>query len=172
MLHRRYRRGRPSAAAACVHEAFRRQYSGMASRKAAWLAAVSAALAIMFAVFSYLQLNDTDPAIYDRPSVLDAWSWAVFYGLIAVLFLVSIFRSVPRSFLFIAALFCLWEMARTVPGLYENLFKTESFKMAGAAMAASHPEVERTREFFGALIALAGVGFLQWQARQRDRAGA
>jgi len=119
----------------------------------------------MFALFSGLQLNDTNPDIYDHPSLLDAWSWFAFYGLIAVFCVVSIFRGVPRVLLTLAAATCLFEMARTAPGLYENLFIAESFTMAGASMTATHPEVELTREFFGALIALAGVGFLWWQAK-------
>ncbi len=141
----------------------------MARLKHPGLAALTVAFGIMFAVFSSLQFNDTNPEIYDRPSVLDAWSWAFFYGFIAVLCLASIFRSVPRVLLGVAAAFCLFEMATTVPGLHENLFEAEKFTMAGTSMTAARPEVELTREFFGALIALVGVSFLWWQASKAER---
>jgi hypothetical protein len=137
--------------------------------KRPWLAALTATLGVMFAVFAYVQLNDTNPEIYDRPSVLDAWSWMFFYGFIAVLCIVSIFRRVPRVLLGVAAAFCLFEMARTVPGLYANLFEAEKFSMTATSMTAAHPEVELTREFFGALIGLFGVGFLWWQASKAER---
>jgi hypothetical protein len=144
----------------------------MAIVRAAWLVTANVALAIMFAVFSYLQLNDTNPEIYDHPSLLDAWSWTAFYGLVAVLCLLSIFRRVPSLLLGVAAVFCLCEMARTAPGLYDNLFHAGRFTMAGTSMSASHPEVELTREFFGALIALGAVGFLGWQATRAERSRA
>jgi len=137
--------------------------------KRPWPAVLTAALGIMFAVFAYVQLNDTNPEIYHQPSVLDAWSWMAFYGFIAMLCIVSIFRRVPRVLLGVAAAFCLVEMTRTVPGLYANLFEAEKFSMTATSMAAAHPEVELTREFFGALIGLVGVGFLWWQANKAER---
>jgi uncharacterized membrane protein len=129
-----------------------------------WLMGLTAFLAVMFAVFAYVQINDLDPAVYHKPSLVDAWSWVIFYGLLAVLFVVSIFRRVPKGLLVVAALFCAVEMVRTAPGLFSNLFEAEQFTMTGAAMAASRSEVELSREFFGALIGLLGVAFLWWQA--------
>ena len=141
----------------------------MALLKRPWLAALTAALSIMFAVFAYVQLNDTNPEIYHQPSILDAWSWMFFYGFLAVLCIVSIFQRVPRVLLGVAAAFCLVEMARTVPGLYANLFEAEKFTMTATSMTAANPEVELTREFFGALIGLVGVAFLWWQASNAER---
>jgi hypothetical protein len=136
--------------------------------KRPWLVLPAALLALMFAGFAAVQINDTNPAIYHRPSVLDAWSWVFFYGSIAALCAVSIFRRIPPTLLTVAAALCLVEMARTVPGLYENLFVAETFTMTATSMAAVRPEVELTREFFGALIALLGVEYMRWQQKPAD----
>ena len=130
------------------------------------LLVVNLALAVLFGVFSWMQRNDIDPAIYDHPSVIDAALWLAFYLLIAVLFVVVCFRPVPRWLLIVAALACLVEMVRTGPGLYENLVGEKEFTMTQASMSSSDPRVELSREFFGAVIALAGVGVIAWQNRR------
>lgn len=130
------------------------------------LASANLLAAILFAVFAWYQHNDIDPAIYDHPSVIDAALWLLFYLLIAILFVVILFRRLPRWLLIIAALACLIEMGRTGPGLYENVFGQKSFTMTQVSMSAEDPRVELSREFFGALIALAGVGFLFFQERR------
>lgn len=122
--------------------------------------------AAIFVLFSWLQWNDLDPAVYDRPSLADAISWGLFYALIAALFVVALFRPLPRWVLIVAAVFCLLEMGRTAPGLWENLTGEQPFTMTQASMSAQDPRVERSREFFGALIALAGVGVVGWETRR------
>jgi hypothetical protein len=130
------------------------------------LLVVNFALAGLFGVFSWMQRNDIDPAIYDRPSVIDAALWLAFYLLIAILFVAICFRPVPRWLLVVAAAACLVELVRTGPGLYENLAGDKEFTMTQASMSASDPRVELSREFFGAVIALAGVGMIAWQNRK------
>ncbi|NNC90082.1 MAG: hypothetical protein HKN82_16615 [Akkermansiaceae bacterium] len=125
---------------------------------------------LLFAVFAFFQYNDIDPEIYYKPSGLDATLWLLFYALIAVLFLVLIFRPVPRWLLIAATLACVFEMVRTGPGLWQNLFGEGSFTMTQTSMSADDPRVELTREFFGALIALAGVGVLWWELRRFAKA--
>jgi hypothetical protein len=83
----------------------------------------------MFALFAWLQRNDLDPAIYDRPSVVDAALWFAFYLLIAALFVWSLFLRVPKWLLAAAALACLVELATTAPGLWENLFGARDFTL-------------------------------------------
>lgn len=125
------------------------------------------ALAAMFALFAWLQRNDLDPAIYDRPSVVDAALWFAFYLLIAALFVWSLLRRVPQWLLAIAAIACLLELATTAPGLWENLFGGRDFTLTQASMSADDPRVELSREFGGALIALAGVAVLWRRERRR-----
>lgn len=124
------------------------------------------ALFALFTLFAWMQRNDLDPAIYDRPSVIDAALWFAFYLLIAVLFLLVSFRVIPRWLLVLAAVACLVEMVRTGPGLYENVFGEKDFTMTQVSMSAEDPRVELSREFFGAVIALAGVAVLAWENRR------
>lgn len=119
--------------------------------------------AAIFAVFSSLQWNDLDPAIYDNPSIVDAIGWGVFYGFVAVLFVLVVLRRLPRWILVIAVVFCLIQLGRTAPGLWENLIGDEAFDMTQAGMAADDPRIELSREFFGALIALVGVGIIAFE---------
>ena len=137
-----------------------------------WRIGCMALLGGLFGLFAFFQLNDTDPAVYHQPSIIDAWSWVAFYGLISILCVVSIFRSVPKPLLVIAALFCVYEMVTTAPGLYRNFFEAEHFTMTGASMSPTHSEVELSREFFGALIGLAGVGVIWWQTKNSVRKSA
>lgn len=122
-------------------------------------------LSLLFGFFAWMQRNDIDPAIYHHPSVIDAALWFAFYLLIGALLVVICFRRLPRWLLAMAALACLVELGLTAPGLYENLFGDNTFTMTQVSMTAEDPRVELSREFFGALIALAGVGFLAWQNR-------
>lgn len=117
-------------------------------------------LALLFGLFAWYQRNDIDPEIYYKPSGLDATLWFVFYALIAVLFVVALFRAIPRWLLAVAIVACVAEMVTTGPGLYQNVFGKEDFTMTQVSMSAEDPRVELSREFFGALIALAGVALL------------
>ena len=119
--------------------------------------------ATIFAIFSSLQWNDLDPAIYDNPSIVDAIGWGIFYGFIAVLFVLVVLRRLPRWILIVAVVFCLIQVGRTAPGLWENLTGDEAFDMTQASMAADDPRIELSREFFGALIALVGVGIIAFE---------
>jgi len=121
---------------------------------------------LLFATFSWVQRNDIDPKIYYHPSSLDAAQWLLFYGLIAVLFLVVLFRPFPRWLLIVAGLSCLIEMGRSAPGLWENLFGDRPFTMMQESMAGDDPRVELTREFFGALLAFSAVVLLWWERKR------
>lgn len=134
------------------------------------LRAMNVLLAGIFGLFSWFQWNDLDPAVYDRPSLTDAILWGLFYALIGILFLLTLFKRLPTWLLIVAGLFCLVEMGRTAPGVWENLTGKENFTMTQVSMSAEDPRVELSREFFGALIALVGVGILAWE-RQKFGAG-
>ena len=117
----------------------------------------------LFALFAKLQLNDNgNAAIYENPSSLDMMLWCLFYAYIAVLHGMGIFKQVPIPLLVLGVLVCLLEFSFTAPGLWANI-ATGSFTLAGAEMQASAPQIERSREFFGAAIALSGVILLATQ---------
>jgi hypothetical protein len=122
--------------------------------------------AVLFAVFAAVQANDIDPEIYYHPSSLDAALWLLFYALIAILFVIIIFKPVPPWILLLAVLACGIELVRTAPGLWQNLFGDQAFTMVQRGMSADDPRVELTREFFGAFIALAAAGVLWWERRK------
>ena len=126
-------------------------------------------LAALFFFFAFVQYNDVDPGIYHNPSSLDAILWLAFYALIGIGFVTLNFRRVPRWFFPLAILACFIEMTLSGPGLWQNLFGEESFNMTQGGMSAEDPRVELTREFFGALIALAAVLFQLWQNKRIKR---
>lgn len=124
---------------------------------------LNAVAVAIFASFSWVQYNDIDPSVYYNPSSLDAALWLGFYAMIAVLFGISFWRPSPKWLLLIAAAACLVEMARTGWGLWVNIFGDDEFTMMQYSMSSTDPRVELSREFFGALIALAAVGLLWWE---------
>ncbi|HUF62611.1 MAG TPA: transmembrane 220 family protein [Verrucomicrobiales bacterium] len=119
---------------------------------------------IVFGTFAFLQRNDVDPARYHDPSRLDSLLWIGFYGLIALMFAFALGKRFSVWLLGAATLFCLIEMAMTLRGLIQNLSGDEGFVLTGVQMSARRPWVEQSREFFGALIALAASGLL-WRQR-------
>ncbi len=125
------------------------------------------ALAILFVIFASFQYNDVDPGVYHNPSSLDAALWLAFYLIIGVAFVVLNFRRLPRWFFPLAIIACFIEMGMSGPGLWQNLFGEDEFNMTQVSMSAEDPRVELTREFFGALIALAAVLFQLWQNRSK-----
>ncbi|MGJ8697441.1 MAG: transmembrane 220 family protein [Verrucomicrobiaceae bacterium] len=120
-------------------------------------------LAALFVLFAWFQRNDIDPAIYHNPSSLDAFLWLIFYLIIGIAFILLTFRRLPRLYFTLAIVACFIEMASSGPGLWNNLFGDQPFTMTQVSMSADDPRVELTREFFGALIALAAVFFQLWQ---------
>jgi hypothetical protein len=121
---------------------------------------------VLFVAFAWFQRNDIDPEIYYHPSEIDALLWLLFYALVALAFLVAIFRPAPLWLLALGGLGALIFMGLSGPGLWENLFGDEQFNMTQTSMSAEDPRVELSREFFGALIALSAVAFLYWQRRK------
>ncbi|MDA0811389.1 MAG: hypothetical protein O3C21_03205 [Verrucomicrobia bacterium] len=125
----------------------------------------------LFALVATLQLNDnSNAAIYENPSALDVILWCMFYAYIAMLHGMGIFRPVPIPLLVLGVLLCLLELTFAVPSLWTNI-AGGAFTLAGDGMQASDPQVERSREFFGACIALTGVIVIaaqrQWWASQK-----
>ncbi len=124
---------------------------------------------LVFVGFAWLQREDDNPAIYVNPSLTDVWIWITFYGLVAGLFLLALIRRFPWPLYAVAVAFCLFQFVATGPGLIRNLVGGE-FTMTKQSMSPDHAEVEESREFFGAVIALMATGFLWWQ-RPRSRDG-
>ncbi|MGC6426392.1 MAG: transmembrane 220 family protein [Akkermansiaceae bacterium] len=116
-------------------------------------------LALLFGAFAAFQWNDIDPEVYTNPSRADAIYWLFFYALIAVGFLTLCFRKIPFAYFVIAGICCLIAMGMSISGVIENLTGAQPFTLGQESMSAEDPRVELSREFFGALIALAAVFF-------------
>ena len=116
---------------------------------------------VIFAWFSWLQHD-----IYVDPSLADVWAWIVFYGLVAVGFFLALLKKFPWPLYALIALYGIYELITTGPGFFANL-QSGHFTMTKSGMSPNHAEVELTREFFGAIIALAATGFLAWQRRRK-----
>ncbi|MDA7518321.1 transmembrane 220 family protein [bacterium] len=133
-------------------------------------APINIILAGLFFVFAWFQRNDIDPEIYSSPSfdnpTLDSVLWFLFYAVIGFAFLFLIKKRLPIWYFIIAIIACLAEMYLSGPGLWENLFGEKAFTMTGESMSGTDPRVELTREFFGAVIALAAVLFQWWQNKR------
>ena len=127
-------------------------------------------LAGLFFVFALFQRNDIDPEIYSNPSfgnpTFDSALWFLFYAVIGLVFLLLIKKRVPVWYFILAVIACLTEMYLSGPGLWENIFGEKSFTMTGESMSGTDQRVELTREFFVAVIALAGVTF-QWSQNKK-----
>ena len=132
---------------------------------------VNAIGVLLFVLFAWFQRNDIDPEIYYHASEIDSVLWFLFYLLIAGMFMMAIFREAPIWLLALGVLACVVEMAMSGPGLWENVFGDAEFNMTQGGMNTEDPRVELSREFFGALIALAAVLFLWWQRRRVAKQG-
>lgn len=115
---------------------------------------------LLFATFAWVQYNDIDPEIYDRPSVMDAAGWLIFYAFVATIFAISLFRFIPKWLLLIAVLACAVQLGRTAGGMWDNLTGEGPFVLAQTSMSSNDPRVELSREFLGALLAVTSIGFL------------
>ena len=127
---------------------------------------VNSIAVLLFAVFAWVQVNDLDPEIYDRPSIIDAAFWCAFYALVGSLFVVLLFRPVPRWLLALALVACAVQLVRTAPGMWENLTGEAPFTLTDRSMTASDPRVELSREFLGTVIALLAIAVAWWQSRR------
>lgn len=121
----------------------------------------------LFGAFAVFQYNDIDPEVYHRASSFDAALWLGFYALVSTLFALTFMkRSAPQWLLLFGAVACLVKMGQTGWGLWINIFGQDAFTMMQVSMSSADPRVELSREFFGALIALAGIAALWWQGRR------
>lgn len=128
--------------------------------------------ACLFGLFAWFQLNDDNNAeIYENPSTLDVVLWACFYAYVAILHGVGIFRPVPIVMLVLGVLAALLELSFTAPGLWANV-TSGHFTLAGDGMRAAMPEIEQSREFLGAAIALGALIQVacqrRWWAKSRS----
>ena len=112
-------------------------------------------LAIIFALFTYFQFNDPDPLL-----------WISIYGILTILCFVTAFTEIPK--------FIYW-FAYLGLGIYSVILIPEILNWVNkgmpsivSEMKAEEPHIEYTREFFGLVISLATVFFIQKMNKRKE----
>ena len=103
---------------------------------------------LIFLSFAWLQLNDPDPAV-----------WVLVYSIVALLFGISNFTTIPRVILYAVLgamiVFALFH----IPYFIEWLKSPNKSELFGD-MVYEKPYIEGSREFMGLLIAISAVLYL------------
>ncbi len=115
---------------------------------------ILAAIAILFAAFQY---NDPDP-----------WTWIGLYGAAGISLLLAGFRITSRWLAWLTAVAALVLAARSAPGVWQYLTNHDGQTLANA-MSKEHPYIEETREFGGAIIAMAMALIAVWTGKPKFR---
>lgn len=111
---------------------------------------INAVLALLFLLFAYFNLNDDD-----------GWLWVLIYLSPAVLCaLAAAKKFYPTANLVLIVLFLFYAgyLFITKDGVWDWLVEYNRPSIA-ESMQATKPYIEKTREFFGLLIAVAALAF-------------
>jgi len=103
-------------------------------------------LALLFALFALVQLNDPDP-----------WGWVALYGFVAIVSAFAAFRHYHKYILYLGLGVVLIWMATLLPD-FINWIKMGMPAITGS-MKAESPHVELTREFLGLLLCGLALGW-------------
>lgn len=109
-------------------------------------------IAVLFALFAVVQLNDVDP-----------WLWVAIYGVVAIL---AVLAATGRSYKYVylaGIAICLIWIATLIPD-FINWIQMGMPTITGS-MKATEPHVELTREFFGLLLSAIALGVLYYRAK-------
>lgn len=109
--------------------------------------ALHAFLALMFAAFAYLNLNDPDP-----------WTWVTAYLAVAILFGMSVAGMAYRpATAILLVLLTIWMLSMT-SGMIQ--WFSDGMPSITSEMRAHEPHIEVVREFLGLLIAVIALAHL------------
>jgi len=112
---------------------------------------------VIFALFAYVQLNDPDPVI-----------WFLVYGLVSLLFLISMFKTVPEIVLYAVMAGLLIFSLFHVGYFFEWIISNDKSELFGK-MVYEKPYIEGTREFLGLFIAIGALLYLRSASSKKDR---
>jgi hypothetical protein len=115
-------------------------------------------IALVFAVFAALNLNDPDP-----------WTWVLAYTSVAVLYSAAAFGRADRRLSGGLCLFMMLWMLTMLPGMVQ--WAGAGFPSITASMKATEPHIEVVREFLGLLLAVLALGWLTWSTPGRAAQG-
>jgi hypothetical protein len=112
-------------------------------------------LALLFALFSYFQLNDPD-----------AIGWVILYGYVAVMAAMAAFNRFNLAFLIPGVVIFTLYFLYLTPSIIDWFASDDN--LVGVEMTDDKPYIEKTREAFGLLMALIALIFVLVQQRKRN----
>ncbi|MEM6842623.1 MAG: transmembrane 220 family protein [Bacteroidota bacterium] len=120
---------------------------------------INTVLTLLFALFAYFQLNDSDAA-----------TWAFLYGFVAIMTGMAVFDRFNLAFLVPGiAIFTLYFFYLT-PSMLDWVISDDN--LVGVEMTEDKPYIERTREAFGLLMGLIALLSVLVQERTLKRRAA
>ena len=105
-------------------------------------------LAIMFAGFAYLQLNDPDPLI-----------WTVIYLIMTSFSVLAVLGYYPRRFYWIVLGLLALYSSVYIPGVIDWLKSDNKAELFSEVAKMDHLYIEESREFLGLMICVAVLTF-------------
>jgi hypothetical protein len=105
---------------------------------------VNLVLAVMFLLFSFVQINDPDPVV-----------WILIYGSMAVVCVMAAFKYYPVIFMIIQMVAFLAYSVILIPGVSEWLAQPDRSMLFDDVAKMQHLYVEEAREFLGLMICIA-----------------
>lgn len=114
------------------------------------------AIALLFILFAYWQLNDPD------------WpQWVTIYGFVSVTAVLVACKKLPFWFPWVGIVIVSGWLLALVPDFISWL-RMGTPTITGQ-MQAESPHVELTREFFGLAICLVALGYYAWYSKRMER---
>ena len=113
---------------------------------------IKISLATLFLLFAGVQYNDPDP-----------WLWIFIYGLVSILYFISLVRKPPKRILLFLIIAGAAFSIIYIPGVYTWLSEGQLSEIV-ASMKVDKPYVEQSREFFGLWLGIIALLFLRKQA--------
>ena len=110
-------------------------------------------IAILFAWFAYVQLNDPDPE-----------RWVAMYGSVAVLWALAAFNRYYLYVVYAVLVVSIFWMLSLFPD-FVNWLQDGADSIVGS-MKVEQPHIELTREFLGLVVVIVALLFLRRQARR------
>lgn len=110
-------------------------------------------LAILFALFAYVQINDPDP-----------WLWVLLYGFVAVVSVLAAFRKYFKYAIMGGMAGCVLGIVFLLPDFLDWI--NMGTPNIAESMKTEKPHIEFVREFLGLAIAFAALLFHSFQERK------
>jgi hypothetical protein len=114
------------------------------------------ALAIIFLIFAFVQVNDPDPII-----------WILIYGAMAVVCVLAAFTIYPRKFLIFQGVAYFLYAIYYFPGVEEWITSKDKSMLFDNIAKMEFSYIEESREFLGLTICVAVIVFYLIRSRRR-----